>query len=425
MPEGVRFFTEGHWYPEKNHADIVTLFGRNSAILSMDGDQFSFKITGFLICDNNPVVVFPKNFDTNESSFKMDASILLRTLLRYRMEKVHPKDENTFLNGSEINSNGRIISAIALLNDYQNNGLLKRVEKIKTTRSNGNIDWNSTINKTIPTINHGKPVYMAPIVNKMANNANHIVIQIHKAIISECTELWGWLTGFSSTNVSFSMPCGSENAVGILTKELTTTFLSREIYVLRNMISYLKCKIGKKSREHFEILATPYFYYTWEYICGHIFENQYGALSGIIPQPAWKETAREHNMSQRPDILFVYGDGFFILDAKYYNYNISLPGWRDTVKQLFYQYTIENRKAPATVRALSSVRSIYNAFILPENTETQVKYLGYVEVENVLGLGRIHAFALNTKKAMISYAGGIKSDIKDDIVLQLRVLKVL
>lgn len=422
MFDKVRFFTEGDFYFQKDYMDIVNLFEKNTAVLSMDANQFSFKITGFLICNNTPVVVFPKTFVTNESSFKMDASILLRTLLRYRMEKVHPEDENAFLNGNEVNSNGRIISAIALLNDYQNYGLLKRVEKIKTTHSSGNIDWNATINKTMPTINHGKPVYMDLIVNKTAYNANCIVIQIHKAVISECAELWGWLTGFSEVDISFVMPCGIEDAVRILTKELTTTFVNREIGVLRNIIAYLKCKIGEKSIEHIEMLATPYFYYTWEYICGHVFGNQYSSLSRIIPQPVWKETARNFKISQRPDILFIIEDGFFILDAKYYNYNKSLPGWQDTVKQLFYQYTIENGKAPDAVRALSSVKTIYNAFVLPESTEAQIKYLGYAEIENVMGFKKVHAFAMNTRKAMQSYAGGIKSDLKDDVIARLITL---
>ncbi|WMI82452.1 LlaJI family restriction endonuclease [Anaerotignum sp. MB30-C6] len=422
MLEGVRVFTEGYWYLKKEHEDIIDLFEKNSAVLAINGLHFSFRITGFLICNNNPVVIFPKNFVTCETCFKTDASILLRTLLRYRMEKIHPEDESAFLNGNESNSNGRIISAIMLLNDYQNYGFLKRVEKIKTTRSNGNIDWNATINKTIPIINHNRPIYVEPIIKKTAYNANHIVIQIHKAVISECAELWGWITGFSGVSVSFSMPCSAEDAVRILTKELTITYANREINVLRNMIAYLKCKIGKNTQEHIEMLATPYFYYTWEYICSHVFENQYGVWSSILPQPAWKETSGKYNISQRPDILFAHRDCFYILDAKYYDYNKSLPGWQDAVKQLFYQYTIENSKAPPTVRALSSVNYLYNAFILPENTETEIKYLGYVEVDNVSGLNKIHAFAMNTRTAMEAYAGGLKSKLKFEVIERLKAL---
>ncbi|MEG2013323.1 MAG: LlaJI family restriction endonuclease [Anaerovoracaceae bacterium] len=422
MLDGVQVFTEGYWYLQKEHECIVDLFEKNSAVLSMNANKFSFKITGFLICNNNPVVIFPKTFVTNGASFKMDASILLRTLLRYRMEKVHPEDENTFLNGNEINSNGRIISAIALLKDYQNHGFLKRVEKIKTTRSSGNIDWNATINKTMPIINHGRPVYIEPIVNKTAYNVNNTLVQIHQAVISECAMLWGWIMGLSGAEISFSMPCSVEDAVRILTKELTVTYANREIAILRNMIAYLKCKIGEKSREHVEMLATPYFYYVWEYICGHVFGNQYSSLSVIIPQPVWKETGKKYNISQRPDILFVFGDGLFIVDAKYYDYNKSLPGWQDAVKQLFYQYTIENRKTQDNVCALSNIKTIYNAFILPESADTQMKYLGFIEVDNVVGLKKIHAFAINSRKAMQSYAGGIKSNFKNDIVSRLVAL---
>lgn len=422
MLEGVRVFTEGYLYLKKEYEDIVEQFKKNSAILTINDKYFSFKITGFLICNNNPVVVFPKNFVTEKTSFKSDASILLRTLLRYRMEKIHPEDESIFLNGNELNSNGRIISAITLLNDYQNYGFLKRSEKIKTTRSNGNIDWNSTINKTVPIINHNRPIYAEPIIKKTAYNMSHIVIQIHKAIIAECVKMWGWIIGFSGPEISFSMPCSAEEAVIILTKELSITYVNREINVLRNMIAYLKSEIGKKTKEHIEILATPYFYYTWEYICGHIFENQYSMWSSVIPQPTWKETSKKYNISHRPDILFVYKNNFFILDAKYYDYNKSLPGWQDSVKQLFYQYTIENSNSHIITQALSDINCFVNAFILPENICTKVKYLGYVEVDNVAGLRKIHAISINTRMAMEAYACGLKSKLKLDVIEKLRNL---
>lgn len=416
MYNGIRTFVEGNWYRRAKYPSIVTMFENSRSVLTVSANQFSFNITGFIICDNNPVVIFPKNFVTSQATFKSDASLLLRTLLRYRMEKLHPVDERPFLNGSENNSNGRIIAAIALLNDYQNNGYLKRVKKVKATHSGGNIDWNATINKTMPVIVRGRPIYADPIVSKTAYNAHHIIIQIHKAVISECVDLWGWITGLSSKEPIYKIPCDIETAVHILTQELTVTYANREIEVLRNMIAYLKCKIGKKSLEHFEMLATPYFYYTWEYICSHIFENQYHSLSVILPQPEWKSTAGQYAISQRPDILFTQGNAFYIIDAKYYNYEKSLPGWQDTVKQIFYQYTIENGKSEAKQKALSHVDKIYNAFILPESTDIQIKELGFVEVDNVPGINKIYAYAINTRKAMSAYAGGLKSDLKLEVI---------
>lgn len=422
MAKNVDVFMEGQKYKSSDYPEIVRMLKKNTSVIAIKGDQFSFRITGFLICNNIPLVIFPKNFITDETTFRFDANILLRTLLRYRTETIHPKEENAFLNGNDLNSNGRIVSAIALLNDFQNNDFLSRNEKIKTVKDKGNIDWHSTINTTIPVLHHGRPIYSNPVIKRTAIDANHIVILIHKAVISECARLWGWMTGVNNDELLFELPCSVEEAIRHLTSELTLTYINRELEVIRNMIAYLKCKTGRNTLEHIEILATPFFYYVWEYICGHIFENQYSSLSGVVPQPVWKNNLAFGKISQRPDILFINDNCFFILDAKYYNYHHSLPGWHDAAKQLFYQYTVENNQSPEAKRTLLKINKICNAFIMPETGEMNVRYLGFIEVENVGGLNKIQAFAINSRQAMQAYAGGIKSDLKDCVISQLATM---
>lgn len=419
MTPEVLVFSEGAEYLCNEYMDLIHAFENNAAIINIKGSLFSFKLTGFLIFNNTPVVVFPKNFETTGDSFKQDAAILLRVLLRYRMESIHTSEENQFLNGSETNSNGRIVAAVVLLNDFQTYGYLKRTERIKTTYAKGNIDWAATVNRKHPVISQRRLYYTDPVIRQNVEDVNNIVIQIHKAVISECLQLWGWMMGLSSNDISCKMPCDDEKAVRILKNELLVTYANREIEVLRNMIAYLQCKTGKRKYVHFELLATPFFYYVWEYICGHIFENQYAAMLPVVAKPVWKNCPVKHNVSQRPDILFINGKGFFILDAKYYDYNNSLPGWNDVAKQLLYKYTIENNKSVKAMKILEKTDRLYNAFIFPQNDTTKTVYIGTVAVEDVADLGEIHAFAINTRLAMYAYASGEKSKLKYDVVRAL------
>lgn len=419
---GILLFVEGKEYPYKQYETLIEQLGMFNEIIKRNNDTFSFNITGFIIANNSPIVVFPKNYllPVYDKDIKHEALILMRVLMKYRLENGHEPREMELLYGNTINSTGRIIPAISLIEDFLENGILRRKNRVNSSRHQGYIDWGTTVNKTIPYINHGKPFYLDPIMRISSVNSTNLLTQIHEYVIWESLYLWGWILGYESTKVEkVQIPCSMEIATGYLKAELRKTFVQREIFVIKSLIKYMDSKSGQNDAKSFEVLATPFFNTTWEAICGYMYTNDYINLAKWVAQPVWDSSVIKKNISQRPDILFVDKSTFYILDAKYYDYNKTIPGWHDVVKQLFYKYTIE---AKVKKSKELKVKKFENILIFPENSDLDFTYLGRIYVEGVIDLGEVNAFAINTKSAMETYAFGRMSDAR--MILEIELSRV-
>lgn len=417
----IQCFSEGTTYQLTDNKRIADNLNELSDLVSYKDDKFKFNISGLAILNDFPIVIFPKNYDNSEDEdqIKSEAIILFRALMRYRNECKNDPREQELLYGGEHNHNGRITSAILLIEDFNKNGLLNRKATIESTYKKGFINWSSTINKITPYINHSRPIYSTQIMNSNFNDSNNILKLIHKYVIGNSFKIWGWILGYSNIEHSqISLNFSEEEAISILKIELTKTFIKREIEVINNLISYLDSSIGKNNRFSYEFFATKQFHFVWEFICSYIFENQYVILKDIIPKPVWVSSIFNAQISQRPDILLVEKDMLFIIDAKYYNYNNNLPGWQDVVKQIYYKHSIEEEiKSEFGKRYLSKVNKIRNVFIFPHN-KSEIKYLGYVHVPEVDRFGKVYAYAINIKEAMDIYATRKKTSFRNTFIYQ-------
>lgn len=403
------------------------LISEKYEFIEVSGDKFRMTVTGFLICCENIIVVFPKGYVVPELPQK-DAASLLRVLLRYRNSRNLSKDEISMLHGDQTYRSGRLASAVALLDDYYSNGFLKRTVKAHTSKSSGFIDWNKTIKVNVPIVSKSRPLYLSPVVRTTNADPHNVVSMIHRSIVSECISMFGWLLGLENDTANeCRMPVSPDAALDILYTELGRTFVQREIEVLKLMVQYLSAVTGRNSKTGVELLATPYFYNTWEAICGFIFQNQYTNLKHLIPQPSWKNAIVSGKISQRPDILYVHNQSLYILDAKYYDYTVSLPGWHDVVKQLFYRFTLEKSCMDKKVSRciLSDIVNIKNVFILPENSQRDFVHLGDISVDSVKELETIYVIAINTAKAMDIYARGARFEYRDSLEEKLDHLNAI
>jgi|GEM_PF-1206258 len=412
-------FVEGKEYLHKQYENLVEQLDMLNEVIKKNDGTFSFIITGFIIVNNIPVVIFPKNYLLPDSDVKIkhEAMVLMRVLMKYRLEKGHDPKEMDLLYGNTVNSTGRIISAISLIEDFQENGILKRKIRVDSSNHQGYIDWNATVNKTIPHISHKRPFYLKPIMRTSSVDDVNLLTQIHKYAVKESLDLWGWLFGYDDEEMErIQLPYSVEMAISYLNAELRKTFIQREIFVIKCLIDYLDSHSGQNKEKRFEVLATPFFNMTWEAICGYVYSNDYINLAKWVAQPIWDSNVIKKNISQRPDILFVDKSTFYILDAKYYDYNKTIPGWHDVVKQLFYKYTIE---AKVKKSKELKVKKYENVLIFPENSDLKFTYLGRIYVEGVVDLGEVNAFAINTKEAMEVYALGRLSDARTILGIEL------
>ena len=406
MPQPICFIDNKRYdcgcYPE-----IVAAFSDYPDIFQVNNNKFQFKIVGVLSADNQPVVVFPKNYAMNvdEQELISDAKVLARVIIRYRNEGKHRAEEMKLLYGDSNMSSGRIAAAMFLLDDYCRRGYLTRQAVSVSSHKSGRIDWTATINKTQPVLSNGSPVYTTPVMLRYVTDEDNLIVLTHKYVIGECFREWGWFFGYDSvTERAVPLPASLSEVVRCLQKELRQTFMEREIQVIKCLIQYLTEKTGQEEKRAVDVMATQYFSFVWEAVCGYLMNNQYSKLKILMPQPEWESELVEGHIAQRPDVFLVKNQGLYILDAKYYNYNINIPGWHDVVKQLFYRHTMKSiAHSREFTRLLPEVREIYNAFLMPGNGDDCV-YIGRVHVPGVTDLGEIKAFAINQKKAFSAYA---------------------
>jgi LlaJI restriction endonuclease. len=398
----------------KNYNDICAFYK----------DSFQFKFTGILVINDTPVIVFPKNYKIPDVESRQidEAKILTRTLLRYRNEPVHEAEENKYLFGDEENVNTRITTAIRIIEDYKVYGYLQRNQELYSTMSKGKIEWTKTINKIIPSINHGRVIYGNPIMKISRDDSQNTVCLIHQYIVSDVVKMWGWLVEMNVDHKMFEaiMPCSMEEGIFVLQQELRNVYIQREIGLIKMMISYLSAKIGMKKSFNREVLGTQYFSFVWEAICGYIFYNKYSVLKSLVPKPKWESNIVSGKISQRPDVLALHKEVLYILDAKYYDFKSNLPGWHDVVKQMFYRHTvILNLKKTNSYRMLPKNTEVKNAFLFPGCEQMPLQYIGKVFVEEIGDLGEIKAFAINQQEAMKIYAYGNGDVYRNEIINQL------
>lgn len=420
-------FSEGTLYSGENYPLLLDALSGDSSYISVKSGKFSWNITGFSIVDNIPVIVFPKNYTVprNDKDIRYEAMLLLKTLLRYRNEHEFDAEENELLFGDSLNDSSRISSAIFIIEDYLQYGLIRRRHEIYTVAKPGRTDWARTINKTIPLIGKSGAAYPEPVKRINTFDTGNILRQIHEFIVGDCASLWGWLLSFDGEELEAKqLPCPLDEAIDILQEELTNTFVQREIALLNTMVEYLNALRGVRDNSKMEFLCTPYFYWIWEAICGYIFDNDYNHLKIYVPAPEWHSDRFNVGIAQKPDILFYEDETLYILDAKYYNYHRNVPGWHDVVKQFYYRLTLMKALHSKNVAGeLGEVCKIENVFIFPGDKGIGTQYLGYVDVKNVDELGVVKAYLVDSLMAMRAYALREESDFKINLITELERLQ--
>jgi len=415
-------FIEYEKYNRLEYTKISDFMSEYPDVCVVDEKHIQFKVVGIIYAAGFPIVVFPKNYQINNKNLIADAKMLIRVLVNYKNEPQHDILELPLLFGDENMSTDKIILAMLLLEDFSQNGFLHRELQIESLKQTGRISWPSTINKTLPIVSQNQTKYLIPIYKRKVTDENNIIFIIHEVIVTECLLEWGWLFDYDGyKGKQKSLPSGIAKLIHLLTLELRNTFVEREIRVLKLLIQYLTTKSENNIRQKLNIIATPYFNNIWESVCGYLFENQYVKLQKLIPQPKWEDTYLNKRISQRPDIFYVTKSALFILDAKYYNHDSSLPGWHDLVKQFFYRHSlVEILHRREFYEILPKTKHIYNAFLLPGNEEDDLVYVGKASVPMIKDLGEVKAFTINLRRSLYAYAYRNDSGFQEKLRQQLQ-----
>jgi hypothetical protein len=254
-----------------------------------------------------------------------------------------------------------------LLEDYRVNGAYIRSLKKRVINS-GKIDWSRTLNSVTPFPNNsGYPIYTELHGNRIEYAAYCEVAKIHFAIISELDEMLGWWVtkksdGHVSSRISddTSILLKKDHCIRMLKKEVAGCYIERNIWLIKNMISYLNVDSSKGDGT---AIGLKGFENVWESMLNNVL-NHTVSLNSELPEPIYIDTGGvtmpTPEKKMRADTFMENKDNdiVVVVDAKYYSATStrSLPGWSDLVKQFFYAKAIPKIRPTAT---------IYNALVFP------------------------------------------------------------
>lgn len=401
----ILYFKDGQYYHGQKYPDIYACADLYKDILFWtDMGDFQFRFTGILVCNDCPVIVFPKDFPLPENyDGKMEAArLLMRVILRYRKESALHAVEQPLL-GSFKKESIRIVTAVSLLNLFVENGLLEHQISKTGMHEKGLTLWPQTMVKVQPLISCHNVAYIRQIRRIQETDIQHLITRIHGYVIYQCARLWGWLLNQKIVLPSdySKLPCSVKEAISLLKMELRETFYQKKRYTISLLIAYLE-NDGDRTIQQRILAGTNNYEYVWESILGYVFCNRYGNIREIFPQPKW--IGIPWNISQRPDIVSVYGDTLCVLDAKYRSITHDSIGWYDAAKQFIYGYTARCMLQKYRYhRLLAGVKRVCNVFAFPGSGK-MMEYKGKLVFPGFPALGTVYAFTIGQTQAMEFYA---------------------
>lgn len=288
------------------------------------------------------------------------------------------------------------------------------------TDTKGNASWPRTVREQRALVQkNGSLIFTNMTVHSVTPNANKQITQIHRYCVYEAFEKMGWLYVPFMPDKSGPHPSIKES-IYILNKKLVTTHndVEQELFnAMRDMLVY----IDERSSDKQYFFGTDFFENVWERMINKAFgvedKEQY------FPRTRWLlDYGRDKEKRPlQPDTIMIYGDKYYVLDAKLYRYGWSanpehLPNSADINKQITYGEYLERTKSLPNER-------LYNAFIMPYNKENNL----FMLTGNIGNIGeavsdwkpnaknyeRIQGIVVDTRYLMYNYIGTSEQQKKE------------
>lgn len=404
--------------------------------------RFKFTYVGVLELDGHVIKCYPKFIKDRNPAIE-DMRLVLQSVERYKAEHT---SLDILSNEPAPRISSQLAMALHLLRDFFTHGLYSNQRDELTLHGQGEIDWETTINTTMPVIHDNRPYYFDYYTRDQRQDDNDYISRLHSCIITECSrklqecELDAILqlktpTPYQGERIDF----GTDECICTqLRKELNVQFASQKQELLRSLIAWIEGAMANTRASGIQMFGTNSFHTLWEAMCAEVFESQYkqqlsslgiplrgeysdsrDTLESIIAKPLWKAAggtqAYRASQTLRPDYVRVIEQKsrgstkcyLVILDAKYYDIELNEkgvkgePGVEDINKQYLYQLAYNPF---SHAHGLVSV----NAFVSPTDGETSnmagsvtMPIFGYLPNA---GLQAIKLAKLSANRVMRCYA---------------------
>lgn len=410
------FFSEQ--VPQKNDINLKNNYEFRDFYEVRNG-LITFKMCGFTIIENHLITVLPKGVLEKDDVFTKEdkARLLLRVLSKY--EKNAVKNKNLY-NGTNRKRTAKNLfsSILEIIRDYQHYGILETRFKKLQINGNGKVNWSKSFKQQTPVMQNNQMFYLDLVTEKKLKNIAEEITYIHWHILKEIEMKFGWLFGFKVTTppVIPYKKINTTKARITLKKAMNLIFNKHELQRYKLLYDYLTENYLNQSQDIAEnkLLFAFKFDMIWEEICKQILTHQEELMVDV---PKYKWEVREHGevyRYQKPDILINDRETLYIIDAKYYTFNVDgknhLPGGPDMGKQFLYLKSMESIK---------KYKKLYNIFIVPANNEKEVMtyyakgYLDNIRLQEMFEY--IHTIQLDSISAMEHYLKG-KKELREELL---------
>lgn len=381
-------------------------------IITLLNDRIGiFTFVGMIALRNKVIIVFPKYKkilkENKEETFenKKYTTLLFEVLEKYS----HNSLNKTYLNEKSHLSDEKIFNLFSLykrlVEDYIEYGLYKREYEVQEVCGEGEIDWERTVNELEGIISKNI-VYLNYYTYEEEDEKENHIKNIQKYLLAKAVEYLKKLDFIKNLQIELDFFIEEkiyniEDSIQKIDLELMNVFSERKIELLKLLKSILE------EEEYFfmegiVLYGTRNFYNVWEVICQEVLGND-KRYRKQIPKPKWieyKSNVITEVATLIPDITYLKGDKFYILDAKYYNIDFDedgqlingAPGVSDIGKQFLYEKSLEK---------ILGNKEIYNAFIYPSQ-EIENEIVGIIKFD-IFKEKEIKVIRLNSEKMYRAY----------------------
>lgn len=381
-----------------------------------DGDSF----VGVKADTNDAIIYFPIGYQlpANDDDLRVDINNLLGVLAAFMKEDrviEVSKFEAPRTVDFPMHAYLKVIRSFLRMGRYY----IETDPQFRTD-TKGKTSWPRTVREQRALVQkNGSLVFTNMTVRSVTPNANKQITQIHRFCVYEAFEKMGWLYVPFMPDKPGPHP-GIKESIYILDKKLVATNddVEQELFnAMRDMLVY----IDERSSDKQYFFGTDFFENVWERMIDKAFgvedKEQY------FPRTRWLlDYGRDKEKRPlQPDTIMIYGDKYYVLDAKLYRYGWDpkpehLPNSADINKQITYgEYIEQARNLPN--------EKLYNAFIMPYNKEdnlfmlnSDVGNIGEAVSDwktNVKNYERIQGIVVDTRYLMYNYIGTSEQQKKE------------
>lgn len=274
---------------------------------------------------------------------------------------------------------------VELVSDYVENGVYRDDEHVDEINGKGRILWQRTIQKTLPFIQDGEPIYMELHTRRKQEDDQNFFTRMHHYLAHRAWEMLHAVSLDSLLSLpDIPAPEDSDSdfserdyMLDRIHAELSQQFDSRRRYLLQLMERYLS-REEESFSDGFHTFGKTEFHTVWEEACRVAFDMEKSTPEQMeASKPHWQFGDNEDDPGKKhdgdplvADMVKVDGRMLTILDAKYYVPDSSkdagkivadMPKIQDIIKQQLYELALR-KKYP-------QVQEVVNAFILPFREE--------------------------------------------------------